>query len=50
MHMKRVCIVVLSSEKYLYEIGFSFDVKLISIFLCVSLWCSELYVGVMVCF
>ena len=32
MYMKRVCVVVLLSEAYLYEIGFSFDVKLISIY------------------
>ena len=32
MYMKRVCVVVLFSEAYLYEIGFSFDVKLISIY------------------
>ena len=30
MHMKSVCIVVLSSEAYLYGIGFVFGVKLMS--------------------
>ena len=30
MHMKGVCIVVLSSEAYLYGIGFVFGVKLMS--------------------
>ena len=30
MHMKRVCIVVLSSETYFHRISFVFGVKLIS--------------------